>query len=68
MYKVCDKIIIKGNREDTASKCEIRDIFPQGRCLLVHDESGLTLISYDDIVKKNKEVLTATATSISKTK
>lgn len=66
MYKVCDKIIIKGNREGTASKCEIRDIFPQGRCLLIHHESGLALISYDDIWKNNKEV--PTATSISKAK
>ena len=55
MYQVCDQITIKWNREGTTYKGEIRDIFPEMRCLLVHHKDGLALISYDDIVKENEE-------------
>jgi hypothetical protein len=55
MYKVCDKITIKWNRGETTCKGEIRNIFPQRRCLLVRHKDGLALVSYDDIVQEHKK-------------
>jgi hypothetical protein len=55
MYQVCDHITIKWNRGGTTCKGEIRDIFPEMRCLLVHHQGGLALIDYDDIVNKYGE-------------
>ena len=54
MFKVYDKITINLNREGTTCTGEIRNIFPQRKCLLVHHKGGLALISYDDIVKENE--------------
>jgi hypothetical protein len=55
MYQVCDHITIKWNRGRTTCKAEIRDIFPEMRCLLVHHKGGLALINYDDIVNEYGE-------------
>jgi hypothetical protein len=55
MYKVCDNITIKWNRGGPPCTCEIRNIFPQRRYLLVHHKGGLALISYDDVVRENEK-------------
>ena len=55
MYQVCNHITIKWNKGKTICEGEIRDNFPEMRCLLVHYKDGLALIDYDDIVKEYEE-------------